>query len=560
MKMLKGTCGVSGVGCGKVVRIMNIQKSIERNVIKPEEINSEINRFHDAMSKTSHELKHIEDDLSVAAGKDKAAIITAQYLIASDPEIIQEVEKTIERKLINAEAAVAEVFEKQASLVGSFPDEYLAARSIDFRDVADRLLHSFSRSNEYNVLIDSPSIILAHDLSPSQTAGFNPECVKGIVLSGGGLTSHTVILARSLGIPVVLAVGEELDTFINGQRICLDAEKGMVYVDPDREVIADLEQKRITIEKEKDEDSKLSCEPTKTLDGEQVEVYANIGSVNDAEDAINAGADGIGLFRTENLFYNSSEPPTEEEQFEVYKKILKMFVGKDVLIRTLDIGGDKQLSYLEMKNEQNPFLGVRGIRFSLKYPQLLKTQIRALYRASVHGKLGVIFPMISVLEEFKKVQILASEVQAELHSDGIAYDPDMALGVMIETPSAAITADRMAQVCSFFSLGTNDLLQYTLAVDRLNDEVSNLYQPECTALARLIAITVDAAKSAGISVGVCGEIAGDPRMVPLLLGLGLRKLSVAAPQVSLIKKTIRGIILDEALSIAEALLLSQKDK
>ncbi len=558
MKVLKGTCGVSGVAHGKALRIMDTQHSFVRNVIKPEEVNSEIKRFHEAVSKISHELKNIEDELSVAAGKEKAAIITAQYLIASDPEIVQEIEKTIQRKLINAEAAVSEVFEKQAALVGSFPDEYLAARSIDFRDVADRLLRSLSHSDQNNVLIDESSIILAHDLSPSQTAGFNPECVKGIVLSGGGLTSHTVILARSLGIPVVLAVGEELDTVINGQMICMDAEKGVIYIDPDRQVIADLKQKRNAIEIEKDEARKTSYKPTKTADGEPVEVYANIGSVKDAEKAGKAGADGIGLFRTENLFYDSSKPPSEEEQFDAYKRVLKIFVGKEVLIRTLDIGGDKHLPYIEMKNEQNPFLGVRGIRFSFKYPQLLKTQIRALYRASVYGKLGVIFPMISLLEEFEKIKVLASEVQKELSLDGIAYDPDMALGVMIETPGAAITADRLAQVCSFFSLGTNDLLQYALAVDRLNDEVSYLYQPECTALARLIATTVDAAKSAGISVGICGEIAGDPRMVPLLLGLGLRKLSVAAPQVSIIKKTIREVTIDEAFSVAKASLMSSR--
>lgn len=285
-------------------------------------------------------------------------------------------------------------------------------------------------------------------------------------------------------------------------------------------------------------------------------MYANIGSVNDAEDARKAGADGIGLFRTENLFYDRYEPPTEEEQFETYKRVLEIFFGKQVLIRTLDIGGDKQLPYIKIKSEQNPFLGVRGIRYSLKYPQLFKTQIRSLYRASVHGKLGVIFPMISLPEEFTKIQILVDEVQTELCSESIAFDPDMALGIMIETPGAALTADQLARVCSFFSLGTNDLLQYTLAVDRLNEEVSYLYQPDSIALARLIAATVDAANSAGISVEICGEIASDPRMVPLLLGLGLRKFSVAAPQVSQIKQTIRDIILDEALSEAKSILKS----
>lgn len=554
MKVLKGIGSVPGVAWGKALWIKPKRLFNEKIHIKSEQVNEEIKKFKNSVDRTVRELVLIEDELRRKVGEERATIIAAQRLIATDQEIVCEIEDKIKTELLNAKSAVYDVFSKHVELIKHISDDYLASRSIDLEDVGCRLLASLTDNEEQFEISTESAIILAQDLTPSQIAEFNLSVIKGIVLLGGGPTSHTIILARSMNIPVIIKTEPDLALVQNGSEVYIDGKKGLLYIEPGQDIKDKLWQKKSIIEKERAAIKKLSGAPAKTVDGVVVEVGANIGSLKDAVEAFGAGADGIGLFRTEFLFLDRDEAPSEDEQFEVYKEVASLFPKNQVLIRTMDIGGDKHIPYVKTPEECNPFLGVRGIRFAFKHSHLFYSQIRALCRASAYGNVGVMLPMICVPEEIAKASSVIKEVQSKLSAEDLAFNSDMDIGIMIETPAAALAADQLAQLCSFFSIGTNDLLQYTMAVDRLSENLSYLYQPDNIVMARLISFTVKAANNAGISVSICGEVAGDPKMLELLIGLGLRRVSVAGSLVPTIKQAIRDISAKDSILKANSLL------
>lgn len=554
MNRLKGFAGSPGLAHGRAVWVKESEFNAKPQNICANEAEVEVLRYHLAVDKAVKELTSLEAGLVNDVGHEKAMIMTAQSLMASDPDIMLEVEALIRRDLIKAEAAVAKVFAGKEKKVEELGDEYLATRALDLKDVAARILKLLSGVKEEALNIVKPSILLAKDITPSQFAGLDRQLIKGLVLINGAPTSHTLILARSMGLPAVIAVGPALLTIASNSEVIIDGDEGFVIAEPNRDSIIDYELKLKHSNSEAYNYQHDKWLTTKTSDGITIEVASNIGSYEDAKVALAAGAKGVGLFRTEFLFLEREQMPTEEEQYEAYKMVVEEFNPERVVLRTLDVGGDKQLSYLKLSKENNPFLGVRGIRSSFRYPELFKTQLRAICRASAHGKVAIMFPMICVVEELKKACMVVQEVQASLESEGLAYDRDMEIGVMIETPAAALNAKQLAQMCSFFSLGTNDLLQYVMAADRLNQDTLYLYQPQNHALVRLIDMTVKAANANNIGISICGEIVSDLKLLPLLLGLGLKKFSVSAPHIRKVKNAMQEITLEESLVHAQKIL------
>ena len=536
---------------GSALWVKSHRIKIDRELISPDRITPEINKFYQAVDKTVQELTEIEAQLSNTVGEEKAEIIAAQSLMASDPAIAKDVEEIIRREHLAVESAVETVFNKHSEQIAALADDYLAERSLDLKDVSKRLLRILTGIKQTPITMTEPSVLLAYDLTPSQTAELDPSMVKGFVLIQGTPTSHTTILARSLGIPAVLAVGPELESVASGSEVLIYGKEGVVIVEPGHHEIMEYEQKVKAAAVEEREMQHYANSPAQSTDGVRVEVLANISSADEAKAALAAGAEGVGLLRTEFLFLNRSMAPAEEEQYEAYREIVDLFAPRKVVLRTLDIGGDKEAAYLDLPEELNPFLGVRGLRLSFRFLDLFKSQLRAICRASAYGPTGVMFPMVSTVDEFIQARNLVIEVQSALETDGIAYDPKMEIGVMIETPAAAMIADLLAPLCSFFSIGTNDLLQYTMAADRLNKNLAYLYRPENTALIRLIARTSKAARRAGIGISVCGEAAGELHMLPLFLGLGLIKLSVSPSRIPEIKKMIRTSCMKNAEILAQ---------
>ena len=467
-------------------------------------------------------------------------ILKAQQSFLNDPSFYPEIRKRIEQKSYSAEKAVQEVVDHFSALFAGMNDPYLKERSADLQDLGKRLLLNLSNNDRGIELsdIDEEVILAAEDLTPSDTVQLNKKFIQAFLTRIGGKTSHTAILARNFEIPAIVGVGEEFDKIENGDTLIIDGNTGVCILNPDQEIINEYQNK---IKKEIEETELLNEFKKKsaiTKDGYRIEIAANIGNPNEVNNALEKGAEGIGLYRTEFLFMNNSRMPTEEEQYEAYRTVVEAMKDKPVIIRTLDIGGDKELAYLPFSKELNPFLGYRAIRLTLDNEEIFITQLRAILRASACGKLKIMFPMVSNLDEWRSAKAITEKAKQQLKNDGIPYDEKIELGIMVEIPSAALLAEQFAQEVDFFSIGTNDLVQYTLAVDRMNEKVAYLYDYFHPAVLQLIKKTIDASHKAGKWTGMCGGMAGDPLAAPLLLGLGLDEWSMDAGSLSRVKQVI----------------------
>ncbi|WP_313801398.1 phosphoenolpyruvate--protein phosphotransferase [Cytobacillus sp.] len=538
MSFLNGIAASSGIAIAKAYRLVEPDLSFEKKTIK--DFSEEITRFQLALSASKSELEVIRDNARKKLGADKAAIFDAHLLVLSDPELIQPIEEKIKKEQVNAEYALKETAKMFVMMFEQMENEYMKERAADIRDVTKRVLsHLLGVQMTNPSLIAEEVIIIAEDLTPSDTAQLNRQFVKGFATDIGGRTSHSAIMARSLEIPAVVGTKESTKVIQNGDLIIVDGARGLVHINPTPEAVAEYEEESRKHEVQKLEWAKLVNEKTFTADQFFVELAANIGTPNDLDGVINNGGEAVGLYRTEFLYMGRSQLPTEEEQFESYKKVLEGMSGKPVIVRTLDIGGDKKLPYLSLPEELNPFLGFRAIRLCLEQQDIFRTQLRALLRASSYGQLKIMFPMIATIDEFRKAKSILEEEKRKLVHDGEKVGEHIEVGIMVEIPSTAVLADQFAREVDFFSIGTNDLIQYTMAADRMNERVSYLYQPYNPSLLRLIKMVIDAAHQEGKWAGMCGEMAGDEMAIPLLLGLGLDEFSMSATSILKARSQIR---------------------
>lgn len=545
--------GVSaGVAVGPARIWRNTPVRVPQRSLLLEQIEAELERLDRALAVTRDELRSLTERLRRDVSVEVATIFEAHAEILNDPALVDEVQEQIRSLQVNAEHALAEVVGRYTAALRNLEDEYLRQRAADLEDVAQRVLRHLEGHHTTHQL-ETPVILLADDLTPSDTAQFPSGMVLGFATAGGGATSHTAILARALGIPAIVGLGDGLWQAHEGRIVTLDGNTGVLDLAPSAAEIAAFE--RIQREQRQRQDSERAAAqaPAITADGVRVEVLANIALPGGCSDALLWGAEGIGLFRTEFLFLDRREPPNEEEQYHAYRQVVERMRGRRVLIRTADIGGDKAIPYLHVEQEPNPFLGWRGSRLLWGMEALLKTQVRALLRASAHGPLGIMFPMITGLSDLRAMRRLVATVRAELEAEHMAIG-SVAIGVMIEVPSAAICAEHLARECDFFSIGTNDLAQYTLACDRTNPRVAHLLDPLHPAVLRLIAQTIRAGRAAGIHVGMCGELAADLSAVPILVGLGLQEFSVSPGSIPAVKRTIGQLTLAWAQGMADAAL------
>ncbi len=528
---LKGIAASDGIAIAKVYTLTEPDLRFEKRAVNDTSL--EVSRLDDAIAASAKEIELIRQTALTNLGEEEAKVFDAHLMVANDPELIGQVKETIESQKVNAESALKDVTDMFINLFASMEDNpYMQERAADIRDVAERVL-----ANLLGVKVPSPAtidqevIIVAKDLTPSDTAQLNRKYVKAFVTDIGGRTSHSAIMARSLEIPAIVGTKDVTSLAKDGDIIIIDGLSGDVFINPSQEVIGEYEAKAQAFAAQQAEWNKLKDAETFSKDGKQVELAANIGTPKDLESVINNGAEGIGLYRTEFLYMDSHEFPTEEDQFEAYKAVLEGMDGKAVIVRTMDIGGDKELPYLPLPHEMNPFLGYRAIRISLSEPEMFRTQLRALLRASVYGKLRIMFPMIATLNDFRGAKALLEEEKAKLIAEEIPVSDDIEVGIMIEIPAAAVLAHQFAKEVDFFSIGTNDLIQYTMAADRMNERVSYLYQPYNPSILTLIKHVIDSAHKEGKWAGMCGEMAGDQMAVPLLLGLGLDEFSMSASSV-----------------------------
>lgn len=552
-KLIRGIPVSGGVCRGQVVILGKAHGPVAARSVAEAQIPDEINRLEHALIETRQTLHDIQRRVTATLGMKEAAVLDAHLLALEDPVLIGEVMRVITEDRVCAESAFETVAGKYIEALSRTDDDFLRERVADIRDVTTRVVnHLLGHREEVDLqALKEPCIIIAHDLSPSVTAQLDRKLVLGFATDAGGRTSHTAIMARSLGIPAVVGlqtITQELDA---GNQVLLDGYNGVVIVNPTDQTLfqyGQLVRRRASLDEKLRE---ILHQPAVTLDGQRLILSANIEQASDAVMVAASGAEGVGLFRTEYLFIDRSELPTEEEQYVAYRTVAAALKPHPVVIRTLDLGGDKFASHLHVAPEINPFLGWRAIRFCLEQKDIFRTQLRALLRASVEGNIKVMYPMISGLDELNRANAFLETCRAELQREGVAFNPALELGAMIETPSAALIADALAQRLAFFSIGSNDLIQYTLAADRTNERVAHLYEPTHPAIVRLIKMTIDAAHRRGIWAGVCGEIAGDPVLVPLLLGLGVDELSAAASMVPQVKYLVRRVKMPEARALAE---------
>lgn len=512
--------------------------SIDYRLIQ--EVDREIQRLNEARRLVGQDLEKLKQRAVTKMGDQAALVFDAHLLILRDPEIQTQIENMIIHQKLSAEWAVEKVSRQiQRNLKSLHENPYMQERTADIRDIARRMTAKLLGIELVDLsLIDQPVILMTHDLSPSDTAQLNQEFIKGIVTEVGGLTSHSAIMARSMGIPAVLGIHGILKCIQPGQMVAVDGSKGVVTLNPSEAYQQTIDQ--MTQEQAVDQEALKEYTRGQSLskDGHRMVIGANISQLSELQRVISVGAEGIGLYRSEFLFINGQKLPDEETQFQAYKKVLEAMPHQEVVVRTLDIGGDKGLAYLDLDEEMNPFLGYRAIRVSLGQKEIFRTQLRALLRASVHGRLSIMFPMISQVEEILEVKDFYEKVKSELFQEGMAISPEVKLGIMIEVPAAAMMADQLAQEVDFFSIGTNDLIQYTMAADRLNERVSYLYQPYHPAIIRLINQVVRAGHQAGIEVRMCGEMAGDLKVLPLLLAMGLDELSMTANLIPKVRRRL----------------------
>ncbi|WP_044893961.1 phosphoenolpyruvate--protein phosphotransferase [Bacillus alveayuensis] len=553
MKVFEGIAASSGIAIAKAYRLENPDLTVEKKTIA--NVAEEVARFEAAIAKAKAELETIRARTLEELGEDKAAIFSAHLLVLSDPELLNPVKEKIETESVNAEYALRETASMFITMFESMDNEYMKERAADIRDVTTRVLaHLLGVSISNPSLISEEVIIIAEDLTPSDTAQLNRKYVKGFTTDIGGRTSHSAIMARSLEIPAVVGTKSVTAEIQNGDIVIVDGLHGQVIVNPSVEVVAEYEKKLAQFEAQKAEWAKLVNERTITKDGHHVELAANIGTPDDIRGVLENGAEGIGLYRTEFLYMGRDNLPTEEEQFEAYKTVLERMEGKPVVVRTLDIGGDKELPYLDLPKEMNPFLGFRAIRLCLEMQDMFRTQLRALLRASVYGNLKIMFPMIATLDEFRQAKAILLEEKAKLQAEGVQVSDDIEVGMMVEIPAAAILADQFAKEVDFFSIGTNDLIQYTMAADRMNERISYLYQPYNPAILRLISNVIDAAHKEGKWAGMCGEMAGDAIAIPILLGLGLDEFSMSATSILRARSQLKKLSKEEAATFKETIL------
>ncbi|OCA86050.1 phosphoenolpyruvate--protein phosphotransferase [Bacillus sp. FJAT-27225] len=550
MSSLKGIAASSGIGIAKAYRLVQPDLSFEKTVIT--EADKEIQRFQNALITSKKELEVIRDQANDKLGADKAAIFDAHLLIANDPELISPIEEKIKTEQVNAEYALKEVTDMFITMFEQMDNDYMKERAADIRDVTKRVLSHLLGVHLVNPsMISEGAIIVAEDLTPSDTSQLNRQYVKAFVTNIGGRTSHSAIMARSMEIPAVVGTKTATAEIQDGDVIIVDGLKGEVHINPTPAVIQQYKQEQVRFEEQKAEWAKLVNEKTVSADGHHVELAANIGTPNDLDGVLNNGGEGIGLYRTEFLYMGRTELPSEEEQFESYKAVLEGMDGKPVVVRTLDIGGDKELPYLDLPKEMNPFLGLRAIRLCLEEQDLFRTQLRALLRASPFGNLKIMFPMIATLDEFRAAKAILEEEKQKLINEGTRVSDQIELGIMVEIPSTAVLAGQFAKEVDFFSIGTNDLIQYTMAADRMNERVSYLYQPYSPAILRLVKMVIDAAHKEGKWAGMCGEMAGDEIAIPLLLGLGLDEFSMSATSILKARSQILRLSKKEMETLAE---------
>jgi phosphoenolpyruvate-protein phosphotransferase (PTS system enzyme I) len=556
MSSLQGIAASNGIAIAKAYRLVEPDLSFENKTI--EDTGTEIERFRSAINKSKEELTAIRDHAQSALGADKAAIFEAHLLVLSDPELHGPIESKIESERVNAEAALKETADMFVTMFEQMDNEYMKERAADIRDVTKRVLaHLLEVQLVSPSMISEEVIIIAEDLTPSDTAQLNRQFVLGFTTNIGGRTSHSAIMARSMEIPAVVGTKTAIEDINNGDLIIVDGLKGVVHINPTPEIVEQYRTIHQEYEEQKAEWAKLVNEKTVSADQQHVELAANIGTPNDLKGVIENGAEGVGLYRTEFLYMGRDQLPTEQEQFEAYKAVLEGMSGKSVVVRTLDIGGDKELPYLQLPKEMNPFLGFRAIRLCLEEQDIFRTQLRALLRASVYGNLKIMFPMIATLDEFRAAKAMLEEEKQKLVSENEKVSENIELGIMVEIPSTAILADQFAKEVDFFSIGTNDLIQYTMAADRMNQRVSYLYQPYSPSILRLVKMVIDAAHAEGKWAGMCGEMAGDETAIPLLLGLGLDEFSMSASSILKARSQIKKLKKSDMEKLAEKVLTMQ---
>ncbi|MDY0405144.1 phosphoenolpyruvate--protein phosphotransferase [Virgibacillus sp. 179-BFC.A HS] len=553
MSTIKGIAASNGIAIAKAYQLTTPDLSFEKKKIADPQ--AEIDRLDQALQTSKQELEKIKEHALQSLGEEHAEIFSAHLLVLDDPELVNPMKDKIKSENVNAEVALNETATMFINIFKDMDNEYMRERAADIADVTQRVMaHLLGVSMPDPALIDEEVIILANDLTPSDTAQLDRRFVKGFTTDIGGRTSHSAIMARSLEIPAVVGTKEITKQAGNNDMIIVDGLEGKVIIQPTDEELATYKDKQAAYEKQKEEWAKLKDEPTFTKDGEQVELVGNIGTPDDADGVLANGGEGVGLYRTEFLYMGKSEMPTEEEQYQAYKAVLEKMEGKPVVVRTLDVGGDKKISYLDLPEEMNPFLGFRAIRFCLDEQTVFRTQLRALLRASAHGNLKIMFPMIATLDEFRQAKAVLKEEKEKLKKDNIAVSDDVEVGIMVEIPATAVLAKQFAKEVDFFSVGTNDLIQYTMAADRMNERVSYLYQPYNPAILNLLHNVIEAAHSEGKWVGMCGEMAGDPVAIPLLLALGLDEFSMSATSILPARTQISKLDKSKLASLKEKIL------
>ncbi|WP_404428667.1 phosphoenolpyruvate--protein phosphotransferase [Sutcliffiella horikoshii] len=550
---IQGIPASSGIAIAKAYRLENPELSVEKKTI--DNAQTEVERFEKAVEISKTELEKIKEHAHKELGADKAEIFSAHLLVLSDPELLNPIKDKIKSDSVNAEYALDETAGMFINMFEQMDNEYMKERAADIRDVTKRVLaHLLGVTVSNPALISEEVIIIAEDLTPSDTAQLNRQYVKAFTTDIGGRTSHSAIMARSMEIPAVVGTKNVMETIQNDSMVIIDGLDGVVIVDPTEEEIATYKEKQEKYEEQKKEWAKLVNEKSLSSDGQEVELAANIGTPKDVKGVLANGGEGVGLYRTEFLYMGRTELPTEDEQYKAYKEVLESMEGKPVVVRTLDIGGDKELPYLNLPKEMNPFLGFRAIRLCLEEQDIFRTQLRALLRASSYGNLKIMFPMIATLDEFRQAKAILMEEKEELVKNGTTVNENIEIGIMVEIPSTAVMADIFAKEVDFFSIGTNDLIQYTMAADRMNEQVSYLYQPYNPAILRLVDNVIQAAHKNGKWAGMCGEMAGDPIAIPILLGLGLDEFSMSATSILPARSQLRGISKEEAASYREEIL------
>ncbi|HCY1885246.1 TPA: phosphoenolpyruvate--protein phosphotransferase [Staphylococcus aureus] len=549
-KLIKGIAASDGVAIAKAYLLVEPDLTFDKNE-KVTDVEGEVAKFNSAIEASKVELTKIRNNAEVQLGADKAAIFDAHLLVLDDPELIQPIQDKIKNENANAATALTDVTTQFVTIFESMDNEYMKERAADIRDVSKRVLsHILGVELPNPSMIDESVVIVGNDLTPSDTAQLNKEFVQGFATNIGGRTSHSAIMSRSLEIPAIVGTKSITQEVKQGDMIIVDGLNGDVIVNPTEDELIAYQDKRERYFADKKELQKLRDADTVTVDGVHTELAANIGTPNDLPGVIENGAQGIGLYRTEFLYMGRDQMPTEEEQFEAYKEVLEAMGGKRVVVRTLDIGGDKELSYLNLPEEMNPFLGYRAIRLCLAQQDIFRPQLRALLRASVYGKLNIMFPMVATINEFREAKAILLEEKENLKNEGHDISDDIELGIMVEIPATAALADVFAKEVDFFSIGTNDLIQYTLAADRMSERVSYLYQPYNPSILRLVKQVIEASHKEGKWTGMCGEMAGDETAIPLLLGLGLDEFSMSATSILKARRQINGLSKNEMTELA----------